>query len=163
MDRLLLDDSYLLTENLSERSISHRLGIYRYQAFLASYDVDCKYNQFVNTGKNRKYILADRRRIVEIGKIEDNSSQEETVIGEVLPDIIIHHRGNSEDNLLAIEVKKSKNCCQKERRYNEGKLKRYTSGKYGNLLFYKYRVFILIDVGEKPDYSLTWFQNGQKI
>lgn len=44
LNRLIKKDYYLLANNLSERSITHRLGMY-YQDLFPEWDVDCEFNR----------------------------------------------------------------------------------------------------------------------
>ena len=51
LDLLYKHDEYLLTFNASERSITHRLGIY-YQSVFKGFDVDCEFN--INLGSPKR-------------------------------------------------------------------------------------------------------------
>ncbi len=79
LDLLYHHDSFLLTNDLDELTISHKLASYLQQKFDA-WNVDCEYNREQGGSKRLN------------GNI-------------VRPDIIIHHRG-TKDNLLVIEIKK---------------------------------------------------------
>ena len=85
-------DSYLLDVDASERAITHRLAIYLQAAF-KDWDVDCEYN--------RNGLEPKTTRL----PVEGTSTADEHAV-TIFPDIIVHHR-DSEDNLLAIEIKKS--------------------------------------------------------
>ncbi len=96
--RLLVDDRYLLDNDLSERCIAARLAMYLSEEF-EEHDVDVEYNRAGDVAK-RLHGLPDecyRRR---------NRQIEAPV---AVPDIIVHHRGFDGSNLLVIEMKKTSN------------------------------------------------------
>ena len=94
LECLLDNDSYLLKKDLNERSISHRLAMYLQQMF-DGWDVDCEYNKDHDVTK----------KLVNFPK---QIPSDDTNAKTVYPDIIIHHRGTT-DNLLVIEMKKTTN------------------------------------------------------
>lgn len=67
---LVAKDKYLLINNINERSITHKLGMY-YQAIFPQWDVDCEYNR--NLG-NSKQILIEPKIFISkmIGLLESN-------------------------------------------------------------------------------------------
>ncbi len=81
----------------------------------------------------------------------------------VLPDIIVHHRGQNNKNLLIIEVKKSTSSVSEE--YDIEKLKCYTELSNQNNLKYKYGVFIKFYTCKSryqaPD--IKYFEKGREI
>jgi hypothetical protein len=93
LDLLLEADQDLLRRNVGERAICGRLAVHLAPLF-PRYDVDVEYDRH---GLNRKELLrlptacrgGGRRRVI--------------------PDVIIHDRGNDASNLVAIELKKSTN------------------------------------------------------
>jgi len=94
LERVKDEDSDLLRFDVNERSITHRLGMYIQEEVGDAWDVDVEYN-----------------RIGEDDDVTKRVPPEELVRGSegtVVPDVIIHHRGE-EDNLLVIEAKKSSN------------------------------------------------------
>lgn len=109
--QLLLNDRHLLDVDASERSLTHLLAIYL-QAEFEGWDVDCEYNRDGHEVKSvypweekAEELLREieatpegRRRDALVHKLENGLT--------VFPDIIIHHRGTSE-NLVVFEVKKS--------------------------------------------------------
>lgn len=161
LDRLIKKDGEMISANLSERSICHRLGIYLYETF-REYDVDCEYNGFEENHRNRKVINIMRERIIELNRLTENDTDEDLLIRKVFPDIIIHRRRTT-DNLLIIETKKSTNNNQAEIDFDIEKLSRFTSNENGNLLNYQYGLFINFMVSDEPTYDLTWFKNGEQI
>ena len=75
-----VEDDDLLQRNVNERSITHKLAEYLQRQF-EGLKVDCEYNR---RGKDPK-----------------------TLQKRIFPDIIVHDRGDSDNNRLVIEVKKS--------------------------------------------------------
>ena len=82
VEELLYRDQTLFRLGANERTITHRFGIYLDRFFLG-WDVDCEYNR---TGHQPKRVITDNDPKL------------------VFPDVIIHRR-DTQDNLLAIEVK----------------------------------------------------------
>ena len=107
LEPFLLNDSYLLINDLHERSITFRLGLYLQQRF-RSWNVDCEYNK---EGVESKRLMTLPHH-AECSKPRDDGYL-------VYPDIIIHRRGNQGPNLLALEMKKTTTggCrdCDKEK------------------------------------------------
>ena len=122
---LLSDDSYLLENDVNERSISHRLAMYLQRLF-DSWHVDCEYNKNHDITKK----LGSYPKTLEI-----NDADAKTVY----PDIIVHKRGTSE-NLVVIEVKKSTNNVNNN--YDKQKLKAF-KGELG----YCYAVALTLRTG----------------
>lgn len=91
LTRLCDVDAYLLRTGVNERSVTHRLGMYL-QAELPLWDVDCEYNR---AGLNPK------RAVLPVTRVDTDDLKARTVY----PDIIVHRRGPSGPNLLAIELK----------------------------------------------------------
>ncbi len=91
VERLLERDLYLLTLNVHERSISHKLGCYLQEQFPV-WDVDCEYNRDCHLLKQLNLPPRD-------GKSGEDAER------RVLPDVIVHRRGDNDHNLLVVEVK----------------------------------------------------------
>ena len=83
-------DEYLITNDVNERSLTHKFAEYL-QAEFPDWNVDCEYNRL---GSNPK--MLDKI----YGQVPDTDLAARTVY----PDIIVHHRGA--DNLLVIEAKR---------------------------------------------------------
>ena len=102
------NDSFLLKNDVNERSISHKFAEYLQQQF-PEYHVDCEYNKQVDQYDEltKKEVLFNKEEeekyFPKTIDIRDTNSH------TVYPDIIIHIRGSKENNLLAIEVKKNSN------------------------------------------------------
>ena len=113
----------------SERSIAARLAMYLREHFI-EYDVDVEYNRAEDKVKRLRDVVSRCRR-----------DRDETEDQRVLPDVIVHRRGDNKSNLLVIEVKKSSDPrgtdCDHERleafraelRYMFGALVVFTTGK----------------------------------
>lgn len=91
--RLYQNDQDLLRANVNERSITHRLAQYLQDEF-PKWHVDCEYNR-----------RREQKKMLRHGDLQMVS--EDIQSRSVIPDIIIHRRGTDE-NLVVIEVKKSK-------------------------------------------------------
>ena len=134
-------DMILLVNNVNERSICHQLAQY-IKGRLRNWDVDVEYNRIENASK---FIYVKKNEIKRaksfINKYFQNmydvnayfSSKSNIELDEldekikvlVAPDIIIHKRF-TQNNLLAIEVKKTKNKNIIEKEYDLLKLLKYT-------------------------------------
>ena len=133
----LAQDAHLLRVNANERSMTHRFAIYLQEEF-PEYNVDCEYNR--NEGGSKR-INEFRKKF----KRKIDSDDENAVT--VYPDIIVHHRGTS-DNFIVIEAKKTSGEIGDDLE----KLKTYK-----NDLEYKYAFFVKFPVGE--DYRM--FKEGE--
>jgi len=173
---LLRFDHYLLENDINERSISHKLAEYLSFEF-PNYNIDCEFNKVFKDPKIIgifKNLIQDVSSTKEFMRDEINQlAQREVETGEVLydlktkkliearnisikriyPDIIIHHRGSSE-NLLVIELKKTTNKSESQRKWDEEKLKYVTTKPPFN---YKFGAMIEIPCGS----DLRKFKNFQ--
>lgn len=184
LNLLLKKDAYLLQHNLSERSITHKLGEY-YQLLFPEWNVDCEYNK--NLGEIKKINIHPKQLLLQMASylekqdgfrdirhnedflpfdfipnlINQLKNPKIKYIREldlyffllklingkfvkktIYPDIIIHHRGTSDNNIV-FEVKKSSNNCRESRLYDMAKLATLiTSTEYN----YKKGVFIDLPV-----------------
>lgn len=93
--KFIKNEKYLLENNLNERTITHKLAEYL-QAELPNWNIDCEYN--------RDY---DKVKIIRFGRLKPRKVLNNDTEGRtVFPDIIVHQRG-TQNNLIAIEVKKN--------------------------------------------------------
>jgi len=120
---LLVNDEFLLINDLNERAISHKLAEYLQKEF-PGWDVDCEYNRKMDQVKRISY-----------KNVQSDDSDAKTVY----PDIIIHRR-NTEDNLLIIEIKK--NATKNGMKKDEDKIKEFMREHH-----YNYGVFIDFKTG----------------
>ncbi len=157
-------DIWLLKNDLSEQSISHRLALHLDTLF-KGYDVDCEYNGDVDRQNNKKAISILKSELEHFGLLRDkeaNDLEKEFTNRAVFPDIIIHQRGTNKNNLCILEVKK--NTSSVDYVYDYIKLKAYTSNSYDNNLFYNLGIFVevLIDK-DNPSFKLQFFKDGTEI
>lgn len=162
LEKLKELDEFLLVNDVSERSITHKFAIYISELF-PDCDVDCEYNSNIQSDNGRKYIYLIKQKAEELGLIRESDGDSEDVLRIVYPDIIVHKRGVNDRNILIIEVKKS--SSQVSSNYDHEKLARYTSPEYGNELNYKYGVFIEIGVKEQAgnNNAVEWFERGHLV
>lgn len=106
-EALLRHDRSLLLVDANERSITHKLAEYL-QVEFPGWNVDCEYNRVGAIPKR-------------LGSAEETTSTSDTDGKTVFPDVIVHHRGTTE-NLLVVEAKKSSTAADSE---DEQKLKAY--------------------------------------
>ena len=119
---LVYNDQYLLSKDLQERAIAHKLANY-YEGLFKDWDVDCEYNRNLDSVKT-----------------VDNKDDKD----RILPDIVIHKRGNHDNNLAVIEIKKTTNCRGTGRESDFNKLSKLVEEPYN----YKYAYFIDIPTGD---------------
>ena len=142
------NDAYLIDKNVHERALTFRLGMYL-QILFSSWDVDCEYNKNYQTAHNNK-LLSKRCDKEPKFNCKDCGDHRKCT---VFPDIIIHKRGTSE-NQLVIETKCNANKTQKN-----NDLKKLQAYLNEPTLHYKYGVFIDFkeSVNETIE-SLYWLQ-----
>ena len=106
LDTLYKRDSILLQKklNVTERAITHRMGIYLQQILTDEYDVDCEYNRMgqkmfgeVKYTDNDYFVKTVCLSQGSVPDADDNGSR-------VFPDIIVHKRGTANNHII-IEVK----------------------------------------------------------
>ncbi|WGI17950.1 hypothetical protein [Methanonatronarchaeum sp. AMET-Sl] len=110
LQNLFKNDEFLLKEDANERTITHKLASHLQKEF-QKYTVDVEYNRM----KNREN---DERTTKKIERIKQQTEKQEDCWGKIkpedtnaktiYPDIIVHQR-NTNNNLIAIEIKKSNN------------------------------------------------------
>lgn len=158
---LFSNDRWLLENNLSEKSITHKLAEYLQSLFI-DYNVDCEYNGNIENDNDRKKIYLLKENLERKGLLKAKEAIDaEFPDRPVFPDIIIHRRGTNKFNLCIIEVKKSTSSVSFD--YDDLKLKAYTSNDYGNDLKYKIGLFIEFITGTtKIGYHIKHYINGEK-
>lgn len=137
LDALYERDSRLLMVGSSERSVTHRLAVHLEGAF-PDYDVDCEYNR-VGPDGNAKRLLASPPRAVRPDDLDAVT---------VFPDIVVHERGNDENNLLVIEAKKDAGSASQLYQENSA-WDRVKLLAYKEQLKYQFAIFLTVPVG--PD------------
>ena len=157
-------DSWLLKNNLSEQSISHRIALHLDPLFV-DHNVDCEYNGDIDRQNNKKVISILKTELQSFGLLRDKEAtdlEKEFTSRAVFPDIIIHERGSNNENLCVIEVKKNTSSVNYE--YDYIKLRSYTSKRYDNNLVYQLGIFIEVIIeSENPSFNLKYFKHGQEI
>ncbi|WP_141502175.1 hypothetical protein [Paenibacillus luteus] len=113
--RLYHFDKEIIANHSNERSICHRLAVHLGVVFY-EWDVDVEYNR--NLGDRKTFSL-------DIMSMLNDISKEDLLTGRrsVYPDIIVHKRGTNQ-NLIAIEVKKS-TSSQRLDAFDQEKIKGY--------------------------------------
>lgn len=131
--RLLSIDKYLLEIDVHERSIAHKLAIYIQEEF-KNWDVDFEYNRIMR-------LNSENTTAKTINSETEKLWKKDSIGKSVYPDIIVHRR-DTDENLLAIELKKTTNSknddhdCEKLKAYREQ-------------LGYQYAVFIKLRTGKE--------------
>lgn len=149
IDKLFVNDPYLLEADANERSISHKLALYIQEEFeeFDVLDVDCEYNR--DKHHVTKKLLNWRNRCLKGIKPDDDDAK------TVFPDIIVHQRDESINNLLVTEIKKSCNLNNRECDCDKEKIKNFISDPK---LHYKFGVFINFGVQNKAGtFCWNWF------
>lgn len=163
LEILLCKDEWLLNNDLSEQSISHKLAEHL-QVIFNEYDVDCEYNGSINDMYSRKKILLLTQKLKEhnfLKESEENDIEKEFTERAVFPDIIIHKRGTNDGNLCIIEIKKSTSKIQRD--YDYLKLEAFTSYNNENYLKYQLGIFIVFHTINEIGFEIQYFQNGRQI
>lgn len=154
ISKFIVQEKYILLNNLNERCITHKLAEHLNNSFI-NYDIDCEYNRMESGVSNQDYIA--KTLCLGLQTVSTDSVNGDTVF----PDIIIHKRGNNEDNHLVIEVKKKSYADKKDkngeeyRDFDRKKLCAYT----GQL---KYKWGIYLEFKEDKISLIEFYQNGKK-
>jgi hypothetical protein len=105
LDRLYEKDSFLLQKklNITERAITHRMGMYLQEIVPKNIDVDCEYNRM---GKNifGDIDYTDGDYFAKTVCLSEGGTPEEDEGSRVFPDIIVHERATA-NNYIIVEVK----------------------------------------------------------
>ena len=159
IDLLYENDCYLITNSVHEQSISHRIAHYlenlliKYDWFVKDgYSVDVEYNK--NFGDSKK-VFQNCSNCNQSGcYIKTSNYDIDNYKSICRPDIIIHKR-ESNDNILAIEIKKEELNNAKDK-YDFAKLSAFSCDRTE----YKYILGIFINVNES---KYRYFKNGQEV
>ncbi len=89
LDLFYENDSQIVNLKVNERAICHQFAIYLKYLF-KNYDVDCEYDKHGDDFKK-------------LENISECSERKKT--DRILPDILVHKRGNDKNNLIIIEIK----------------------------------------------------------
>ncbi len=145
MQLLYYHDISLIQRQANERSIAFRFGLYFSKRKLQSsfaedpdLTIDFDYNRNLDQVKNME-------------GFSDTHG--------VYPDIILHHRGYNDKNILVLEFKGIWNRNNKARRDDFRKLTEFT---HPNRNDYQYGLGVFIDLGYDLDScNFTYFLNGE--
>lgn len=140
--RLEANDTILLQRGAHERAICHRLAVYLEQevnlrkAVDGRWHVDCEYNLY-GSGHGRARSVEEMRKIIVVQGRQDSDGEESE--HSVFPDIVVHRRDTTE-NQLVVEVKVVRGFPdRREIEFDLRKLAAFQdAGKgfeYGNALF----------------------------
>lgn len=147
LNRIIEEDNKLLKFDVNERSITHRLGMYLVETVGDEWDVDVEYNRIGDEDYAPKRIPDE-----EIPREIQGGVPTDDLTGKtVYPDVIIHHRGSEDGNLLVIEAKKADNPGD----YDRDKLCAYVER-----LDYEFGVFVKFSTGadsEGVDWDWDWY------
>ncbi|WP_256759506.1 hypothetical protein [Cohnella sp. WQ 127256] len=165
ISKLLELDQYLLSHDLNERTVAHKLAVYLQEEF-NEYNVDCEYNKNVDEDNGSKNIYILKVECEELRKQIKNEvliNEVEYSVYSIYPDIVVHRRGENESNLLIIEIKKSTNMT--DRKFDYKKLQCYTDMSSHNKLQYSLGLFIEFNTGaqEARVPELIWFKDGDRL
>jgi hypothetical protein len=163
IEELWEKDCWLLTEELNERCIAHKLAIYLASRF-PDYQVDCEYNGDIENVERDKIVGMLRADIIAIGRelnVKELLHDNPWLMRHVNPDIIIHSRKTNKNNLCVLELKTRYNPPA-EVRFDDLKLKAYTRPK--NNYGMGYQLGIYLDFRRRADgvhINLTEYRNGE--
>ncbi|HOJ70255.1 MAG TPA: hypothetical protein PK864_04055 [Syntrophorhabdaceae bacterium] len=135
-------DHELIDKNANERSITHKLAEHLQKEF-PYWHVDCEYNRFGSKPK----------RIHQISNGAPATDPEAIEAVTVFPDIIVHRRGTNQ-NLLVIEVKKTGEDTEWDRK----KLEAFIQDQD---YCYKYGLLLILAGNGGP--KLLLYCDGQEI
>jgi hypothetical protein len=163
INKLREKDSWLLNQDVSERSIAHKLAEYLQTKF-SEFNVDCEYDKDVDRESQRKSINVLYEKLNELERLTDKERQDYQVGNiipkRVYPDIIIHKRGSNKNNLCVIELKKS--TSTENSIYDEFKLSKYTVRDSDS---WNYQIGFFLEIftdGTMRD-NLKRFENGINV
>ncbi len=148
IDHLFRNDLFLLTYDVHERTIAHRLAVYLEHRF-TGFHVDCEYNNDLDSETGRKQVYFPC----------------ENAISPVIPDIVVHHRGRNGPghNLLVLELKKLPGTPSELDRDRE-KLCRFTASDQVSHLSYRCGAFVTLGVKEAAgEFRIEWFEHGVSV
>jgi len=124
-------ETFLLDNDLGERTLTHRLAVHLAKPF-EGWDIDCNYDR-----------LGERTLRLPKGSIV---STDDRLAKSIFPDIVVHRRTVPE-NLLAIEVRKATNHQPPE--HDQHKLRALTDPH----LWFAYRIGVFLVLGKSSAVS----------
>lgn len=164
IEELLLKDAVLLTNDVSERAITHKLAEYL-QARLPHYNLDCEYNRDATQGPYapKRLQMLEQAAVTEMGVQLKAHNVADLFSVSAYPDIIVHRRMTNESNLLVVEVKKHNSRVDHE--YDRQKLRAFTEVDGTNPYHYNYGVFLVFETRRQTPLrpELEWFVEGREL
>ena len=140
-------DIYLLEHDVNERTITHKLAEYLQDEF-EYWNVDCEYNRNGHEPKR-------------VGLAAENGAEKIRYVS-TYPDIIVHRRGNNDNNLLIVEAKKENDRRAQGEEHDRHKLLAYLRD-----LNYCAGLFIIFFIGSssetQPFKCEFFFDNGRVV
>jgi len=130
IDDFLQNDLQLIDLGVHENSITHHIACYL-KKYIQGWHIDCEYNR-------------DLRETKSISGI-----------GDIRPDIIIHHR-NSSSNLMIIEIKKNLDKSDRD----EQKIRKLTDPNLH--FFYNLGIYLNIFESNPPIFKGKIFKTGEE-
>ena len=157
-NKFLKNEKEIIEIDINERTLSARLMFHLqtlllneiYQENYKEYSVDCEYNRI------NEYKIKTLKRY-ENFEIDDNSDK----IRKIFPDIILHKR-NSNDNLIAIEMKKICSNNNEAKNKDRIKLKALTNSKGKNDFHYILGVYFEVDTTGNNNHIIEFFVDGKE-
>jgi hypothetical protein len=156
--RLFMEnDKELLDLKAHEQAVSHRIAYYL-ESLFKGYHVDCEYNRHGSENdskKSIKNILNARENCKCSSCIKSKDSESSNTREKILvrPDIVVHERGNDDNNIVAIEVKKY-DCL-----FDRAKLREFTDQNADIKYCYQLGLFLLFN--ENLPQSI-WYVDGSE-
>jgi len=138
--QLQKNEGKIIADNINECTITHKLAEYL-QLHITGYIVDVGYNRVHDTNM-QKQVYAQLGR-------------------HGIPDIIIHQRG-TDNNILAIEIKKQKNKDKQGRKNDFEKLEFLTKNKQAGGLGYQLGLFLDIPQKDWTKLKYIYYIDGKK-
>ena len=149
-NKFLKEEKEIIEIDVNERTLSARL-MFHLQTLLLNdnlyketynfYSVDCEYNRM---NKDMKKII-----------------QEDNIVNLIYPDIILHKR-NSNDNLIAIEMKKICSNNNEAKNKDRIKLKALRNSKGKNDFHHILGVYFEVDTTGNNNHIIEFFVNGKE-
>lgn len=149
-EKFLKEEKEIIGIDINERTLSARLMFHLqtllledelYREKYKSYSVDCEYNRM---NKDMKKII-----------------QEDNVVNLIYPDIILHRR-NSNNNLMAIEMKKICSNDNEAKNKDRIKLKALTKNNKKINFHYTLGVYFEVDTTGNNNHIIEFFVDGKE-
>ncbi len=155
IQKFLVQEKFILKKDLNERTITHKLAEHIKNSF-NYYDVDCEYNRMKSKNMSEEYVS----KTLGLDAEDIRSSSVKCIT--VFPDIIVHKRGDNDDNYLAIEVKKKKYANKERvgRGETYGDFDRRKLCAYTRELQYKFGIYLEFDKDTLS--KMIFFRDGKE-